>query len=99
MRLAVVRTARDAENAIGTRDVAILSSVKGPLSIPSLPLTTTFPLWKTALRLEVTLPSPTKLSLQWDLGSSELVGASIVRSGIWGGSSLWKTVLRPEDTL
>jgi hypothetical protein len=51
--------------------------------IPSLPLTTTFPLWKTTLRPEVTLPSPTKLSLQWDLGSSELVGASMVRSGVW----------------
>jgi hypothetical protein len=66
--------------------------------IPSLPLTTTFPIRKTALRPEVTLPSPTKLSLQWDLGSSELVGASRVQCGVWEGSSLWKTVLRPEDT-
>jgi hypothetical protein len=60
-------------------------------NIPSLPLTTTFPLWKTTLRPEVTLPSPQ--------GSSELVGASMVQSGVWEGSLLWKTVLRPEDTL
>jgi hypothetical protein len=65
---------------------------------PSLPLTTTFPLWKTALRLAVTLPSPLSFPFNGTYRSSELVGASIVRSGIWGGSSLWKTVLRPEDT-
>jgi hypothetical protein len=33
-------------------------SDKGAAFIPSLPLTTTFPLWKTTLRPEVTLPSP-----------------------------------------
>jgi hypothetical protein len=47
------------------------------VDIPSLPLTTTFPLWKTALRLAVTLPSPL-------VRGSELVGASMVRSGVWG---------------
>jgi hypothetical protein len=58
---------------------------------PSLPLTTTFPLWKTALRPEVTQPSP--------LGSSELAGASMVRSGVWRVPTLWKTGLRPEDNV
>jgi hypothetical protein len=59
--------------------------------IPSLPLTTTFPLWKTALRPEVTQPSP--------LGSSELAGASMVRSGVWRVPTPWKTGLRPEDNV
>jgi hypothetical protein len=58
---------------------------------PSLPLTTTFPLWKTALRPEVTQPSPP--------GSSELAGASMVQSGVWRVPTSWKTGLRPEDNV
>jgi hypothetical protein len=50
---------------------------------PSLPLTTTFPLWKTTLRPEVTLPTPLSFPFNGTYRSSELVGASMVRSGIW----------------
>jgi hypothetical protein len=64
---------------------------KVTLVIPSLLLTTTFPLWKTALRHEVTQPSP----LVW---GSELARASMVQSGIWEIPMPWKMVLMPEGT-